>query len=134
MGPATSPYASGSNSKISFYVPKGATTGPVTVKGYNQQVASSMPFRIIAPRPTAYLQGTGAVRVGEEARFTGRLLEVTKVSFAGGVELTEGWEAMPISGSCQDLLKVVVPPGAQTGPVTFTNPAGTATSSISVAP
>ena len=132
--PATSPFASGSNSQISFYIPKWAITGPVTVKGLNQQITSPMPFRIIAPRPTAYLQSTWPVRVGEEARFTGRLQEVTKVSFAGGVEVTQGWEVMPIgnSGSCQDLLKVVVPPGAQSGPVTFTNPAGTVTSTISV--
>jgi hypothetical protein len=30
-------------------------------------------------------------------------------------------------GSCQDLLEVQIPPGAKTGPVTFTNPRGTAT-------
>lgn len=136
MGPATSPYAVGSNSRINFTVPRSAVTGPVTVKGFGQQVTSPMPFRIVAPRPTAYLQSAGTVRVGESVRFTGRLQEVTKVSFAGGVELTQGWNAMPIynSGSCQDVLDVVVPPGAQTGPVTFTNPAGTATSNISVAP
>jgi hypothetical protein len=137
MGPATSPFAAGSNSRINFTVPKSAVTGPVTVKGVNQQVTSAMPFRIVAPRPTAYLQGAGQVRVGESVRFTGRLLEVTKISFTGGVDLTGGWNAMPIanSGSCQDLLDVVVPPGAQSGPITFTNPAGSvATGSISVVP
>jgi large repetitive protein len=137
MGPATSPFAAGSNSRMNFTVPKSAVTGPVTVKGVNQQVTSPMPFRIVAPRPAAYLQSSGPIRVGESVRFTGRLLEVTKISFAGGVELTQGWNAMPIynSGSCQDVLDVVVPPGAQTGPITFTNPAGSVTTgSIGVAP
>jgi len=133
IGAVASPYASGSNSQISFFVPKMASSGPVTVKGYNQTVSSSAPFRIVTPRPTAYPQG-GSVSIGQRAQYVGRLLEVTKVSFTGGVELTQGWTVGPIynDGSCQDLLEVPIPAGAKTGPVTFTNPTGTVTSSINI--
>ena len=56
-------------------------------------------------------------------RFKGRLRDVTKVTFGGGVELTSGWTATPIinDSSCQDLMEITVPTGASSGPVIFTN-------------
>jgi hypothetical protein len=138
IGAVSSPYASGSDVTVSFFVPKLATTGPLTVIGYNRQlVTSSTPFRIVPPAPTAYYQdGATAAQAGMKVRFIGRLAEVTKISFTGGVELTTGWTASPIynDGSCQDLLEVAIPQGAKSGPVTFTNPRGTATASVWIVP
>ena len=69
-------------------------------------------------------------------QFVGRLEEVTQVAFTGGVALTQGWTVSPISNSrgCEDLVQVAIPPGATTGPVTFTNPAGSTTSYLTIVP
>jgi hypothetical protein len=137
IGNVQVPTVSASATHVGFAITKDATTGPVTVRAQGQQAVSSAPFRIVAPQPTAQLQNAPSpIRPGSTLQFVGRLQEVTKVSFAGGVEVTQGWTVMPIanSNSCQDLFRIEVPPGAASGPVTFTNPKGTTSLHLAIVP
>jgi hypothetical protein len=137
IGNVQVPTVSASATHVSFAITKDATTGPVTIRAQGQQAVSSAPFRIVAPQPTAQLQSAPTpIRPGSTLQFIGRLEEVTKVSFAGGVEVTQGWTVMPIanSHSCQDLFRIEVPAGAASGAVTFTNPKGTTSVHVAIVP
>lgn len=138
LGPVRSPNAYQQTIReIGFSIPKGATTGPVKLKVYGGDLTSPMPFRIVAPMPSAYIEAfPPTVRPGSVLKFKGRLQEVTKVSFTGAAELTQGWTVTPIPNEsmCMDLMEITVPPGATSGPVTFTNAAGTATHNLQMTP
>jgi len=140
----------GGDTAIRFTVPRlppGVTSGFIRV-GPNLALVSTTPFRVLAPVPTASLPpgpdgrpNTAPVWAGSTTlSFYGHLREVTKVSFAGGVELTQGWtvSAAP-SGTtgyhrdyCLDRLQVLVPPAAVSGPVTFTNPSGSVSVNLTI--
>jgi hypothetical protein len=126
----------GGDTALQFTVPRlpqGVSSGLVRM-GPSLGLVSSTPFRVIAPVPTARLDPNigpntpiwaGSTRVS----FFGHLHEITKVTFAGGVELTQGWTISlgPVSlnpnprDRCFDRLEILVPPAAVSGPVTFTN-------------
>lgn len=137
IGNVQLPIIHATETAVGFALTKDARTGPITVRGNGQQAVSPMPFRIVAPAPTAQLQGgQGSRPVGATVQFVGRLEEVTQVAFTGGVALTQGWTVSPIGNSrgCEDLFQIAIPPGATTGPVTFTNPAGSTTSYLTIVP
>jgi hypothetical protein len=78
IGNVQAPVTHATDTDVGFAVPKDATTGPVTVRGYSQQVVSSTPFRIVAPQPTATLQSAATpIQPGSTLQFVGRLQEVT---------------------------------------------------------
>jgi len=72
--------------------------------------------------------------------FFGHLREVTKVAFAGGAELNQGWTVLPAPPGtpqyhrdpCFDRLEILVPATAVSGPVTFTNPRGSVSVNLTI--
>jgi hypothetical protein len=113
-----------SDTQLTFDVPPGATSGPVSVTTPNGTVTSSTSFTVGMPPPeiSGFSPASGAagasVGIGG-TRFTG----ATSVKFNG--------VAASFTVSSDGLITAVVPAGATSGPVTVTTPNGTATSSTS---
>ncbi len=141
----------GGDTAIRFSVPRlpqGVSSGFIRV-GHSLALVSTTPFRVIAPPPTASLPPSDPDRPTSSSTiwagsthlsFIGHLREVTKVTFADGVELTQGWTvsaAPPGSNGyrrdlCLDRLEVLVPAAAVSGPVTFTNPSGSVSVNLTI--
>jgi uncharacterized repeat protein (TIGR01451 family) len=108
-----------SNTELLATVPTDALTGLITVQTPIGGVDSSTNF-IVAPRISGFSPATGAP--GTNVTVTGaNLTGATAVKF-------NGTNAVSFSVTDQAQLSAKVPPGATTGPLSVTTPAGTATS------
>jgi hypothetical protein len=110
--------------QLVFKVPLGAVTAKisVTTAGGTGTSPSTLTVRQ-PPRIKSFSPASGAV--GTTVTMSGTNLQgVTEVTFAGGVT------AAPIGTPTATSLKVTVPDGAETGPVTVTDPVGTTTSAV----
>jgi uncharacterized repeat protein (TIGR03803 family) len=106
-----------SGTKISAVVPAGAATGPVTVTTPGGALTSNMPF-VVMPQITRFKPTRGPV--GTAVTILGTTLtHTTSVTF-GGIKAK-----FTVNSDSQ--VTATVPPGAVTGAIGLTTPAGTAT-------
>ena len=111
--------------ELVFKVPLGAVTAKVTVTTVDGTATSPGNLTVTQP-PRATSFSPNPAPVGTFLTITGtNLLGVTEVAFTGGVT------AVPIGLPTATSLKVTVPEGAVTGPVTVTNGTG-ATASAAI--
>lgn len=109
-----------STSEIITTVPTAATTGSVTVVTPRGTLKSNVVFRV-TPQIKGFSPPNGPV--GTVVTITGVSLKQTEAIYFGGVKAT----AFKVFSDTE--VKVKVPAGAITGPITITTPGGTATSS-----
>jgi hypothetical protein len=108
-----------SDTQIRARVPDGATTGPITITTAVGSVDSSGPFTV-PPKIGSFSPTSG--RIGTVVRITGSAFTgATSVQFNG----TSATQFLVLS---YKQIKVRVPVGATTGPITVVTPSGTATS------
>ena len=101
-------------------VPAGASTGPIAMTNADGTGTSAEVFTVIAP-PTISFFTPGSGPVGTHVAVYGTHLATTQtVTFNGA---PGGFTV-----DADTLLRATVPGGATSGPITVTNPAGTATS------
>jgi hypothetical protein len=108
--------------QLVFKVPLGAVTSKISVTTAGGTATSPSSLTVQQPpRIKSFSPASGAV--GTTVTMSGTNLQgVTDVTFAGGVTVA------PIGTPTATSLKVTVPEGAETGPVTVTDPVGTTTS------
>ncbi|HYR10735.1 MAG TPA: hypothetical protein VEQ60_23355, partial [Longimicrobium sp.] len=115
-----STYNASSTTRIDTVVPSNASTGPVSVDGFN----SPFNFTVLAPSPAPTIQGfsPAAGRPGDVVNVTGTNLDkVTEVRF-------NGVRSDGIFAFSTNILQATVPQGATTGPISVSGPSGSATS------
>ena len=110
-------------------VPVGAKTGPVRATTPNGNATSSDAYTVTAPvitsfTPTSGPEGTRLTIIG--LGFT----DASVITFTGTSNntVTTGFSVNTINYPGSAISGVLVPPGAQTGPISVTTPNGTATS------
>ena len=114
-----------SATQLTFPVPLGAVTGKVMVTTADGSATSTATLTVVQP-PRATSFAPAAAVVGTLITVTGtNMTDATLVTFTGGAT------AAPTVVTGATSLKVVVPEGALTGPVSVTNPIGTAPSAAS---
>ena len=97
---------------IEAVVPNGAKKGKVTVSGSGGTLVSKEKFT-----PTL-----SVTSISPESGAVGKQISVKGVGFAPGVSVSFGGvAATSVKRSSAKSLKVIVPPGAVSGPVTVTN-------------
>jgi streptogramin lyase len=118
-----------SDTQLILLVPSGALSGPITVTNPNGTATSATSFTVTgggnpsAPTISSFTPTSGAV--GTEVTLTGTGLSTVFSATIGGVGVLE-------AGFLSDTqLILLVPSGALSGPITVTNPNGTATSATS---
>jgi len=113
-----------SSTEITATVPTGATTGTVTVVTPNGTLKSNLIFYVIvAPQIKSFTPTSGPV--GTAVTITGVGLSQTEEVAFGGVSATD------YTVDSDKKVIATVPAGAETGQITITTPAGTATSTKS---
>jgi hypothetical protein len=113
-----------SATQLTFPVPLGAVTGKIVVTTVDGSATSAATLTVVQP-PRATSFAPAAAVVDTLITVTGtNMANATLVTFTGGAT------AVP-SAPTATSLKVVVPEGALTGPVSVTNPIGTAPSAAS---
>src|SRR4029450_11274621 len=114
-----------SATQLTFPVPLGAVTGKVMVTTAHGSATSAATLTVGQPPRAASFAPAAAV-VDTLITVTGtNMTDATLVTFTGGAT------AVPTVVTGAASLKVVVPEGALTGPVSVTNPIGTAPSAAS---
>ena len=109
---------------LQFKVPLGAVTAKISVTTLDGTTLSLANLTVQQP-PRATGFSPNRAPVGTTVTITGtNLAGVTEVTFSGAGPVA------PLAGGTATSLKAVVPAGAVTGPVTLTNPTGTATSTV----
>nr|WP_249355532.1 IPT/TIG domain-containing protein [Chloracidobacterium sp. D] len=109
-----------SNTQITATVPAGATTGPITVTNPAGTATSSTNFVVILPPTiTSFSPTSGPV---------GTSVTITGTNFTGTTDVRFNGVAATFTVNSNTQITATVPAGATTGPITVTNPAGTATS------
>jgi hypothetical protein len=113
-----------SATQLTFPVPLGAVTGKITVTTADGSATSVATLTVVQP-PRATSFAPAAAVVGTLITVTGtNMTDPTLVTFTGGATAVP----TPVTATS---LKVVVPEGALTGPVSVTNAIGTAPSAAS---
>jgi alpha-tubulin suppressor-like RCC1 family protein len=110
-------------------VPAGAITGPVSVTAAGGATATSSSNFVVPPVLTAIAPPLG--QTGTVLSLTGtNLTGATAVTFSGssGNVVSSGFTV----ASSTSITGIVVPAGAQTGPVTVTTPSGTSSATVGV--
>lgn len=105
---------------LTAVIPTAAVDGPITVTTPGGQTVSAGTFHV-DPKITSFTPSSAAVGTTIVVTGTG-LASVDQIAFGGGVTAT------PSQTPTATKLKVVVPPGATTGPFTFHAPSNTAPS------
>ena len=121
-GTPASSFAIDSDSQIQAIVPTGATSGPISVSDGINVAESSSSFTVVVPvTPTigGFTPTSGPVGTVVTISGTG-FSDVTEVRFYGALA------DFVVDSDTQ--IQASVPAGATTGPISVTNPAGTATS------
>lgn len=107
-------------------MPEGATSGPISVSDGTNVATSSSNFTVVVPTaPTidGFTPGRGPVGTVVTISGTG-FSHVTEVKFNSAL-------AGDFTIDSDNQIRASVPAGATTGPISVTNPAGTATSAAS---
>jgi len=113
-----------SATQVTFTVPLGAVTGKIMITTVDGTATSATALTVVQP-PRAVSFAPAAAAVGTDVAITGtNLTGADLVTFTGAVSVT------PTAVTATSL-HAVVPPGALTGPVTVTNPIGSAPSAAS---
>jgi hypothetical protein len=113
-----------SSTQVSFPVPLGAVTGKIMITTVDGTATSATDLTVQQP-PRAVSFAPAAAMVGAGINITG-----TNLTGANLVTFTGGATALPTAVTATTL-HVVVPDNALTGPVTVTNPTGSAPSAAS---
>jgi hypothetical protein len=110
-----------SATQITATVPVGATTGKITVTNTVGSVVSTADFTILTgiPTITSFSPTVGSV---------GRSVVITGTNFAGTTAVKFNGTTAVFTVNSATQITAPVPTGATTGPITVTNPLGTATS------
>jgi len=114
-----------SGAQLRAIVPAGATTGPISVTNAAGTAGSATDFTVVAlaaPTIGGFTPTSGPVGTGVTITGTG-FGSVTEVSFNGALA------GFIVDSNTQ--IRASVPAGATTGPISVTNPAGSATSAAS---
>jgi len=108
--------------KLTATVPAGAETGTITVSTPGGTATSPTNFTVVPwapPTITSFSSTSGK---------TGALITIYGTSFASASQVTIGGIPATFKISEEKKLTATVPPGAETGTITVTNPGGTGTS------
>ena len=110
-----------SATQITATVPVGATTGKITVTNTVGSAVSAADFTILTgiPTITSFAPTVGSV---------GRSVVITGTNFAGTTAVKFNGTTAVFTVNSATQITTTVPAGATTGPITVTNPLGTATS------
>jgi large repetitive protein len=112
------------NTQINAIVPAGAQTGPISVTNPAGATSTPVPFIVVGTAPYVLsVQPDAAPRGASVSIFGANFNNVQAVRF-GGVAAVSGQAVSPTE------IVAIVPPGARTGPVTVTTPAGTSTNAV----
>jgi hypothetical protein len=131
----TSPSVSiGSNVTVFAVVPTEATTGPITVTTAAGSATSPTPFTVnLCP----YTNDTAAQvsvpvlnKVKPASGKVGTLVTITGTSLTGTFKVTFAGIKAKFAKTGPNVIVATVPPRAKTGKITVSNPAGTATTSV----
>ncbi|QUW01564.1 IPT/TIG domain-containing protein [Chloracidobacterium sp. MS 40/45] len=119
----TAVFTVNSNTQITATVPAGATTGPITVTNPAGTATSGTSFVVILP-PTLASFSPASGLIGTSVTLTG-------TNFTGTTDVRFNGVTAVFTVNSNTQITATVPAGATTGPITVTNPAGTATSGTS---
>lgn len=111
-----------SNNELRATVPVTASTGPINVTNSDGTASSDLDFIVIKPPVISSLSPTSGP--------AGTQVTITGTNFMGTSSVTFGGvAAQQFSVGGNQIINVTVPPGASSGQVCVTNPAGTACTS-----
>ena len=115
-------YKVDSDTQLTFDVPAGATSGPVSVTTPSGTLTSSTNFTVgtAAPEISGLSPASGGV---------GASVTIGGVRFTGATSVKFNGVAASFTVGSDGQISAVVPAGATSGPVTVTTPSGSATSS-----
>jgi len=120
---AAAPFTVNSSAQISATVPSGATSGKISVITLSGTAHSSTNFAVTPPgAPTIASFSPASGPVATSVTITG-----TNLTGVSDVKFKNTSTTFTMDSSTQ--ITAIVPSGALTGPITVTNPSGTATSS-----
>jgi hypothetical protein len=114
------PFSVTSNTRLTFTVPPGATSGAIQVTAPGGSDTSSSSFTVLTS-PT--ISGFSPASAGAHATVT-----VTGTNFTGATAVTLDGAAVPFSVTSDTRLSLTVPPGATSGAIEVTTPGGSDTS------
>ena len=110
-----------SSGQIRVTVPVGATTGPISVTTLSGTATSTGNFIVTVPLPaiTGFTPSSGSV---------GASVAITGQNFTGATDVQFNGTSAVFTVPSSAQIRVIVPAGATTGPISVTTPNGTATS------
>ncbi len=118
FGDVSGSFAATSDTQIVATVPPQALTGPIRVTASEGTATSSGSF-IVAPRITSFNPSIG---------FSGATITITGANFTGVTDVSFNGTAAAFLVKSHVLLLALVPSSATSGPITVTNPGGSAVS------
>jgi IPT/TIG domain-containing protein/flagellar hook capping protein FlgD len=122
-GTVAASFAIDSDTQLRASVPAGATSGPISVTNVAGATSSGSSFAVIQPPAITSFQPASAP--------TGAQVTVHGTSFATATAVRFNGNAAAFSVDNDTTLRATVPAGAGAGPISVTNPAGTAISAAS---
>ncbi len=121
-----------SNTYISFYLPEGATTGPMTVTTAYGTVSGEMDLIICPPPQITSFTPESGIAVGGEATIIGEYFCQNncglQISSYPDISMSINETEITMASVNPTEIIFTVPEGATTGPITLTTPGGTTTS------
>lgn len=127
LGTVAASFTVVSATSITFTVPAGAQTNPITVATPAGSATTSTPFTVTAAPATA----PAITSFTPTSALPGVTVTVTGTNFTGATALTVGGVAAAPTVANATTITFVVPATAVTGPLVITTPSGTATSTTS---
>jgi alpha-tubulin suppressor-like RCC1 family protein len=113
------------STSLTFAVPAGATSGPIAVSTANGTGAASTAIFNIDASPALASLSPWQAQPGTLLTLTGTYLQgATAITFSGAAGTKAVSSGFAVNAAGTQITGVVVPAGAQTGPVTVTTPAG----------
>jgi hypothetical protein len=114
-----------SDTAIQATVPSSATTGLISVSAAGGTASSASSFAVVSPPAiTSFSPGSGPA---------GTTVTISGTNFTGATAVTFSGVAASFKITSNTAIQATVPPGAASGPISVSTPAGTATSASSFA-